>query len=67
MRGSKIKHAEDKNMEKTKPCLTWENPTFREHLKQVHYWYDRFDWSRDIEHLDNAERHADVVREFLPQ
>lgn len=47
--------------------ITWNNSIFREHLEQVYYWYDRFEWSRDIDHLVNAELHADVVREFLPQ
>lgn len=54
-------------MEKIAYSPTWDNPTFKEHLKQVHYWYDRFEWSRDIDHLDHAERHANAVREFLPQ
>jgi hypothetical protein len=54
-------------MKKVTFNITWNNPMFREHLKQVHYWYDRFEWSRDIDHLDNAERHADAVQEFLPQ
>lgn len=67
MRGSKTKHAEGKKMEKVASSPTWDNPTFREHLKQVHYWYDRFDWSRDVDHLDKAERHADAAQQFLPQ
>lgn len=54
-------------MKKETVSITLNNSLFREHLKQVHYWYDRFEWSRDIDHLDNAERHANVVREFLPQ
>lgn len=37
------------------------------HLEQVNYWDDRFELSRDIDHLDNAERHADVVRAYLPK
>jgi hypothetical protein len=30
------------------------------------YWHARFELSRDIEHLDNAECFADVVRNYLP-
>lgn len=41
--------------------------TFREHLRQVHYWVGRFELSRDIEHYDTAERHAEVVKEYLPE
>ena len=36
------------------------------YLERVHYWHNRFELSRDIEHLDNAERHAEVVRSYLP-
>lgn len=37
------------------------------YLDQVDYWHDRFEISRDIKHLDNAERYADVVRMYLPE
>lgn len=38
----------------------------KEHLKQVHYWLDRFAISRDIDHLDNAERFGEAIRPYLP-
>ncbi len=37
------------------------------HLEQVNYWHDRFELSREIDHLDNAECHAEVVRIYLPK
>ena len=37
------------------------------YLEQVNYWHDRFEVSRDIDHLDNAERHAEVARMYLPK
>lgn len=37
-----------------------------QHLEQIEYWQTRFDLSSDIEHLDNAERFADAVRNYLP-
>ncbi len=37
------------------------------HLEQVNYWYDRFEISREIDHLDNAERHVEVARMYLPK
>jgi hypothetical protein len=37
------------------------------HLKQVIYWHDRFEVSREIDHLDSAERHAEVARLYLPK
>lgn len=40
--------------------------TLKENLRQVHYWLDRFSISREIDHLDNAERHAEAVRPYLP-
>lgn len=36
------------------------------YLEQVNYWHDRFELSREIDHLDNAERSAEVVRLYLP-
>lgn len=63
MPGLKINQAEDKHMrDSDRDCYT-----FREHLKQVYYWQDRFELSREISHLDNAERHAEVVKEYLPK
>lgn len=44
----------------------WDQYTFRSHLRQVNYWHDRFDVSRNPEYLDHAERHAEVVRAYLP-
>lgn len=35
-------------------------------LEQFNYWLSRFEESRDIEHFDNAERSAEVVRLYLP-
>jgi hypothetical protein len=37
------------------------------HLDQVKYWHDRFELSQEIDHLDNAERHAEVARMYLPK
>jgi hypothetical protein len=37
------------------------------HLEQVNYWHDRFEISREIDHLDNADRHAEVARMYLPK
>ena len=37
-----------------------------DYLEQVHYWLSRFETSRDIDHLENAESHAEVVRSYLP-
>lgn len=37
------------------------------YLEQVNYWYDRFEMSQEIDHLENAERHADVARAYLPK
>lgn len=37
------------------------------HLEQASYWLDRFELSRDVNHLDNAERHAEVVRQYSPK
>ncbi len=36
------------------------------YLDQFNYWFTRFEESRDIEHFDNAERNAEVVRDYLP-
>lgn len=36
------------------------------HLDQVHYWLIRFEVSREVDHLDNAERNAEVARLYLP-
>lgn len=45
----------------------WDEYTVRESFRQLHYWLDRFDVSRDVEHLDNAERHAETARLYLPK
>ena len=37
------------------------------YLEQVNYWHERFELSREIDHLDNAERHAEVARMYLPK
>ncbi len=37
-----------------------------EHLVQVIYWRNRFEVSRDLSFLDNAARHEDVLRDYLP-
>ena len=37
------------------------------HLGQIFYWYNRFELSREIDHLDNAERHESAVRDYLPK
>ncbi len=36
------------------------------YLDQFNYWLSHFEESRDIEHFDNAERNAEVVRLYLP-
>lgn len=36
------------------------------YLERVNYWHNRFELSRDVAHLDNADRHADVARSYLP-
>ena len=51
-------------MKLSKP--NWDCYTFRAHLKQVDYWANRFEISREIDHLDNAERNAEVVKLYLP-
>ena len=35
-------------------------------LEQLHYWFTRFETSRDVDHLDNAERNAEAARLYLP-
>lgn len=37
------------------------------HLEQVNYWHGRFELSRDIDHLDNAERFAEAIKTYLPK
>ncbi|MDB2613625.1 hypothetical protein N9Y92_00515 [Chlamydiales bacterium] len=37
------------------------------YLEKVSYWLDRFEISRDVDHLDKAEQHAEVVREYSPK
>jgi hypothetical protein len=45
----------------------WDQYTIVEHLRQVSYWQARFETSRNVNHIDNAERHAEVVRAYLPK
>jgi|GEM_PF-1456976 len=45
----------------------WLRSFIFEYLEQVNYWYERFELSREIDHLDNAERYAEVVRAYLPK
>lgn len=35
-------------------------------LEQVNYWLIRFESSRDVDDLDNAERNAEGARLYLP-
>ena len=35
-------------------------------LEQVNYWFTWFETSRDVDHLDNAERNAEAARLYLP-
>lgn len=35
-------------------------------LEQINYWLTRFEASRDINDLDNAERNAEGARLYLP-
>lgn len=44
----------------------WLRSFILQYLEQIEYWHVRFELSRDIEHLDNAERFADAVRDYLP-
>ncbi len=44
---------------------TWLRSFILQYLEQIEYWHVRFEMSRDIEHLDNAERCADAVRKSL--
>ena len=37
------------------------------YLEQVNYWHERFELSREIDHLDSAKRHAKVARAYLPK
>lgn len=37
-----------------------------QYLEQIEYWHMRFELSRNTEHLDNAERFANAVRNYLP-
>jgi hypothetical protein len=43
------------------------NPIFRNYLRGMCYWVSRFELSRDIDHYENAERYAEVVKEYLPE
>ena len=45
---------------------TWLRSFILQYLEQIEYWHVRFELSRDIEHLDNVERLADAVRNYLP-
>jgi hypothetical protein len=36
------------------------------YLEQFNYWLSRFEESRDIQYFDNAERNAEVVKDYLP-
>jgi hypothetical protein len=45
----------------------WLHSFIFEYLEQVNYWYERFELSQEIGHLNNAERHAKVVRAYLPK
>jgi hypothetical protein len=45
----------------------WLRSLIFQYLEQINYWHDRFEVSREIDHLDNAERHAEVVRAYLPK
>jgi putative DNA primase/helicase len=40
--------------------------TVARHLEQVVYWHQRFKETGDVDHHDNTERHANVVREYFP-
>jgi hypothetical protein len=44
----------------------WDEYIIRNSLRQICYCLERFDISRDVDHLDNAERHAEAVRPYLP-
>ena len=39
---------------------SWLRSFILQYLEQIEYWHVRFELSRDIEHLDNAERFADA-------
>lgn len=45
----------------------WLRSFIFEYLEQISYWHGRFEVSREIDHLDNAERHAEVARMYLPK
>lgn len=64
---SQINHCLDENQRKKRIKATNENReiifTF---LEQLHYWLTRFEVSRDIGHLDHAERNAEAARIYLP-
>jgi hypothetical protein len=45
---------------------SWLRSFILQYLEQIEYWHVRFELSRDIDHLDNAERFADAVRNYLP-
>jgi hypothetical protein len=45
---------------------SWLRSFILQYLEQIEYWHVRFELSRDIEHLDNAERFADAIRSYLP-
>lgn len=44
----------------------WDVYTVKEHLQQIVYCVNRFEVSRDVKYLDQAEKHADAVRPYLP-
>jgi hypothetical protein len=36
-------------------------------LRQIEYWHSRFEISRNIEDFDNADRNANIIREYGPK
>lgn len=46
---------------------SWLRSFILQYLKKIDYWQERFELSRDIEHLDRAELLADAVRNYLPK
>lgn len=64
---SQINHCLDESQRKKRIKAANENReivlTF---LGQLHYWLNRFEASRDIDHLDHAEKNAEAARLYLP-
>ena len=64
---TQINHCLDEDQRKKRIKATNENrEIIFTLLEQLHYWLIRFEVSRDVDHLDHAERNAEGARLYLP-